>query len=140
MSTDNRSVPHPPHPVNSLRTVLLRTEQEAQLAGSPHSAIELALDALRRGEIHAQALCAGQSATRRIEPVEWNDLTIEIAPQQMFEVNGPPSLVVRSSDPPHGPGHPPAMTQVHFDAEDKQAATAPSVGGITGRPSVQPLL
>jgi hypothetical protein len=117
MSNDN--LPHRPGRLSSLRNVVLRIEQEAKLAGSPHSAIELVLCALRCGEIHALGVYAGERARRSVAPAEWNALTIEIAPQQIFEVNGPPTLVVRRRN--GAPGDPPAVLNVHLDAQEVRA-------------------
>jgi hypothetical protein len=124
MSNDN--VPHPPGRLISLRNVVLRIEQEAKLAGSPHSAIELVLRALRCGEIHAVGVYAGDQTSRSIGPADWEGLIIEIAPQRIFEVNGPPTLVVRRLG---APGGSPEVTHVRLDALDVTAWRDPAETG-----------
>jgi hypothetical protein len=130
MSNDN--VPHPPGRLISLRNVVLRIEQEAKLAGSPHSAIELVLRALRCGEIHAVGVYAGDQTSRSIGPADWEGLIIEIAPQRIFEVNGPPTLVVRRLG---APGGSPEVTHVRLDALDVTAwRTRLRLAGYTPKP------
>jgi hypothetical protein len=103
----------------ALRRVLIHTEQQVQRTGGRHDSIELVHTALRSGEIRGHGLCRGEQAMRWIAPAEWNRLRIEIEPNLIFELHGPPSPVVRRLD--DGPKDPPAMTQVCLDAGQVQA-------------------
>jgi hypothetical protein len=113
MSKGGQSTPCDPSPVQiwALRIVLIRTEQQAHLAGGTHSSIDLLLDALRRGEVRARG-----PDMRWITPTEWNDLTIEMKPNAILGLHTPfvRRLDARRADPP-------AMTQVGLDAGQVRA-------------------